>query len=158
MNAVKLCVLLSVTMLTGCGGCDYSVDLPNGYRLVRTNSPTIMIFAPDSAPEWLHGLVVPAKITGLNDTNGIVYGRVEQSPDSDMGLTQTPGYFVLDTKTNGVWLGLGEENWRGILKDRGVERPRALVRPSRFYRVHSEQKKRYLTPFSFLTIPRSWVG
>jgi hypothetical protein len=137
VNAMKVCVLVTLTVLPGCGGCDYSVDLPNGYRLIRTNAATVVIYPPEDVRlKKFHGEAVPARITGLNDTNGIVYGRVEQSPDSDTGVTQTPGYFILDTKLNVVWLGLDEKEWRRILKENGVEQPQALVQPSRSYRMH----------------------
>jgi hypothetical protein len=136
VNFLKYCLLFSVTMISGCGGCtDYSVDLRNGYTLVRTNADSIYIFHENSPYAGID-LLVPPKIVRLNDRHRMLFGLVEVSPDSDFGATTTPGYFVLDTNKNQVWLGLNKTKWLQILKDHGITEEPTLVQPSRFYRVH----------------------
>lgn len=120
--------------LTGCW--DYHVDLPNGYRLVRTNASSIQIFTP-STPKRLSdfvGIVVPPKIVAIGCVGDIVYGIVEASPSSENAALTVPGYFVLDTRAGDVTLGLDKEGHLEKLKKLGVTDAPALTQDIRSFR------------------------
>ena len=71
-------------MLTTCGlGCsgDYAHELPNGYKLVRTNANTIAVFAKGG------GIPIPPKIIEYNIADHYVYGSTINSPDSELALS-----------------------------------------------------------------------
>jgi hypothetical protein len=137
IDFAKHCILFSMILISGCGGCtDYSVNLPNGYQLVCTNAPSVYIFHETTPYGGFKFPDVPPKIVRLNDIHGIVFGLVEVSPDSDFGSTKAPGYFILDTEKRKVWLGLSETKWLQILKDYGIAEKPLLVRPSTFHYMH----------------------
>lgn len=115
------------------------MPLPNGYRLVRTNAVSIFVFPPESAHhsvfdgDW----AVPAKIVGIQVSGDIVYGKTVSSPDADPGRHHTrtgpAGFFILDTATHTVQLGLNEDAWRATLRARGIT-DLNLKKPSRFFK------------------------
>ena len=127
-------VVPMLIFLTGCG--DYQIDLPNGYRLARTNAPSIQIFTPRT-PKRLSdfvGVVVPPKIVAIGCVGDIVYGIVEASPGSDKAARTVPGYFVLDTGTGDVTLGLDKAGYLEKLNKLGVTDAPALTRNIRSFR------------------------
>jgi hypothetical protein len=149
-NGAKPLILAGMlTLLSGCG--DYQVDLPNGYRLVRTNASSIQIFEPQSmeyrnSPAYhkrdtvrgnstFHdSIFVPPKIVAIGCVGDIVYGIVEASPSSENAALTVPGYFVLDTRAGDVTLGLDKAGYLKKLKTLGVTEVPALTRHIRFFR------------------------
>jgi hypothetical protein len=126
---------LLLSFLAGCG--DYAIDLPNGYRLVRTNSDNILIFEPDTedyrnstaySRRTIHdgdrtyhdSVVVPSKIVAIGSKDELVYGIVEISPHPEGMEPTEPGYFVLDTHTGDGVLGMGEKAFQEKLKELGI--------------------------------------
>ena len=147
MTAVLLAS--SALLISGCG--DYETKLPNGYRLVRTNASSIQIFEPSdagyrSSPAYRrrdtvdgnatfhNSIVVPPKIVAIGCVGDIVYGIVETSPDSENATLTVPGYFVLDTRTGDVALGLDKEGHLEKLKKLGVKDAPVLTRDIRSFR------------------------
>ena len=108
---------------------DYEAQLPNGYHLVRTNSPTVFIWSPKGIST---AMVVPPKIVEIGVHEALVAGRVEYSPDSDVPMEHAAGYFILDTSNGEVDIGLSEEEFEKKLKERGLADPPKLVRPRVF--------------------------
>ena len=125
---------LALTLLSGCG--DYQIDLPNGYRLVRTNASSIQIFSPPTVKRLGDhtGIVVPPKIVAIACVGDVVCGIVESSPDSENAALTVPGYFVLDTRTGDVTLGLNKEKQLEQLKKLGVTETPSLTRNIRSFR------------------------
>jgi len=107
------------------GWNDYEVELGAGYKLLRTNSPTITISRKDG------GCAVPPKIVGLNIRKDIIVGKAESSPLAD--VPSVPGFFILNTKTGSVQIGLDEQAWLNALRPLGFTEPPPLRRPSRFF-------------------------
>jgi hypothetical protein len=107
------------------GWNDYEVELGAGYKLLRTNSPTITISRKDG------GCAVPPKIVGLNIRKDIILGKAESSPLAD--FASVPGFFILNTKTGSVQIGLDEQAWLNALRSMGFSEPPSLRRPSRFF-------------------------
>ena len=107
------------------GWNDYEVELGAGYKLLRTNSPTITISRKDG------GCAVPPKIVGLNIRKDIIVGKAESSPLAD--VPSVPGFFILNTKTGSVQIGLDEKAWLSTLRSMGFTKPPSLREPSRFF-------------------------
>jgi hypothetical protein len=128
-------LLAVVTLfLSGCGG-DYAVDLPNGYRLVRTNASSIQIFWPENFSGHAYsGLAVPPKIVAIGSTEKLVYGIVETSPHSENAHLTVPGYFVLDTSNGNAVLGLDEQGFKEKLKQLGIASTPSLTSNIRGFR------------------------
>jgi hypothetical protein len=108
-------------LLAGCQN-DYQRSLPNGYRLVRTNAYTIAIFPPKGQylDYFQEGIAVPPKIVEYGVDHAIVFGRIELAPLSELDYMSTPGYFILDTRTPSVKLGMGIAEWTEVLKTYGI--------------------------------------
>lgn len=134
INITTLCICLSSL---GCNGCsDYSVELPNGYLLARTNPDTIIIMAPSSlnVKVYKENLAVPTKIVGLGIQGDIVFGKNEKSPDADVRISGPEGYFILDTKNHKVQLGLDKKNWLSQLNSFGIKQEPDLKKPSKSFK------------------------
>ena len=126
MSKYALCFLvIPLHSVLATGWNDYEVDLGAGYKLLRTNSPTITISQKDGA------CVVPPKIVGLNIRKDIILGKAESSPLAD--FASVPGFFILNTNTESVQIGLDEQTWLNALRSMGFTEPPPLRRPSRFF-------------------------
>ena len=108
---------------------DFAFDLPNGYRCIRTNAVTVMIWTAKGPKS---SLVVPPNIVKIGIQGDFVFGKVEESPESELADRSEPGYFILNTRTQWSLLGLPEEKWRRVLAKRKVKQidlknPRAFA-------------------------------
>ena len=126
MSKYALCFLvIPIHSVFATGWNDYKVELGAAYTLLRTNSPTITIDRKDG------GCVVPPKIVGLTIRKGIIVGKAESSPLAD--LPSVPEFFILNTKTESVQIGLDEQTWLNALRPLGFTEPPSLRKPSRFF-------------------------
>jgi len=130
---VILLVMTEFFWINASGWNDYSVPLPNGYELVRTNAPSIFIFRPYRVEGIVvkNSAVVPPKITALGVFDDIVFGKTEDSPEADDWGPASPGFFILDTKNHKVQLGLDKGEWLESLQKEGVTEEPSLEKPSR---------------------------
>ena len=130
----SLLVVLGAVCL-GMNGCfDYETPLPKGYRLIRTNADTVMIWSPIgilSPTERGSECVVPPKVIGLEVSGEVIYGVAASSPGAD--ISSVPGFFVIDCKNGAVRVGLSEPEWKAVLHDLGIV-PRPLRKPSKWFR------------------------
>ena len=123
----QFCVVgLCCGIFFGCHPTDYSVQLPNGYSVVRVNSDKLLI--ADARPV----VVVPPSVKEMGVTGNLVYGRVSRPSVLDPNLKTITGYFVVDTRTGGVMLGMEENAWLRRLRDSGINERPILRRPTRF--------------------------
>jgi hypothetical protein len=126
VSKYALCFLvIPIHSVLATGWNDYDIELRSGYRLVRTNSPTIAIYRKDS------GDVVPPKIVGLNIRKDIILGKAESSPLAD--VASVPGFFIVNMTTGSVQVGLDEQAWLNALRALGFAKPPSLREPSRFF-------------------------
>ena len=138
-----LSVLTVVTMcLKGCPGIhpDYEVALPNGYALARANPYDIAIC------DQRRIRVVPPRVASLGVWGDLVFGQVEASHnpslEDDDEWTRAEkarqekaiGYFLINTKTHEVRLGLAKDAWLAALHESGVPGEPKLRKPSRWFR------------------------
>jgi len=106
------------------GWNDYKAELVNGYYVVRTNTPSVMIYHEEG------GFVIPPKIVKLNVRGDIVFGEAESSPDADM--PSVAGFFILDTKNHKKQFQLDKQAWLSSLKDFGINKQPHLWSPSHY--------------------------
>ena len=121
---------------------DYDVPLPNGYLLVSCNEYDIVI----ACPKELDGtIVVPPLIVAIGVHGDIVFGKVEDShapwllEEGERAKTERAdqekarGFFLINTKTHAVQLGLTTHAWIEALKDLGICDEPTLKKPSRAF-------------------------
>ncbi len=133
-------VIMASLLLPGCHP-DYDVDLPNGYLLVRSNSYDIAIFGPKGL--GLHR-VIPPLIVSIGVKDEFVFGIVaDPSEPSFQEKTERAiaerairekarGYFLLNTKTHKVQVGLTKEAWLAALEKNGLQGEPKMRKPSRW--------------------------
>jgi hypothetical protein len=124
---VLTCLIGSLAaLLGGCNGCsDYSVGLPNGYRLARNSAESTDIFKSSTRIE----ATVPPNIIELNVQGDLVFGQAVHSPMASR--KSVAGYFILDTKHERAQVGLTKEKWLAELKKFGISEEPKLKKPSR---------------------------
>lgn len=125
-GALALLVGAAVSLLIS--GCwDYSVDLPNGFRLVRMNAVEIGIVAPDGT------FAVDPHIERYTVVEGGIVTGFASPQHRDFPTPRTrEGYFVVDTQFQHCWDDLSEDEWRSVLRELGIDSERELHAPSRF--------------------------
>ncbi len=134
-KAPLVAAFFALVALCGCGRVgDYSVELPGDYKLVRTNGYTRMIVTSRESRD--RRCIVPPDIQQVGVWDDYVFGRVASVPRSDLGPTLDAGYFLLDTSSGEVLLGLDEEEWRSVMHEGiGTRLPHwLLTKPNRLGR------------------------
>jgi len=128
MSKYALCFLLiPMHSVFATGWNDYDTELRRGYRLVRTNAEEITIYRENT------GFVVPPRIVALNIHGDIIFGEAERPRKQLLPDWSVPGFFILNTKTESVQIGLDEQAWLNALKPLGFTEPPLLRKPSRFF-------------------------
>jgi hypothetical protein len=123
------CFILSV-LTSACANNmgEYSFDLPNGYRIERYNSREVMIVDRESR------VVVAGLVREYAIDRSFVIGRADLPPTSAENQARyysdvRPGYFVVDTSTGEVSLGLSELEWKTNLVRRNISVRQLLAPP-----------------------------
>jgi hypothetical protein len=130
MSQTRIAALVTLGLLAGCW--DYSVRLPNGFRLVRLNGAERVIVLPDNR------VLIDPDVRKYAVVNEVVVGFAEipeplpQFPKEPPPARQKAGYFIVDTKSAKVWDGTSKEAWLAQLRVLGIEREPHLKRPSPF--------------------------
>jgi hypothetical protein len=130
-NIFKVALLtLIFCLVSGCmfgvgGFADYEVQLPNKYKLIRSSREEVEVYSDFSSSDIsLPKVIVGPKVTEINFTGDIVYGRVVK-PSYEVSISHTPeGYFILNTKTNEAQVGLKRFDWLAKLKNLGINDPK----------------------------------
>jgi hypothetical protein len=123
-GALVSTLLLLTGLLEGCNA-DYGRHLPNGYAIYCTNGYTTVIDSPRVTTIRRgntisrKSTVVESKVVGIAVHGALVIGLVEASPNSELG-PGTPGYFIVDTATDEVSVGLNETEWTARLSEMGI--------------------------------------
>jgi hypothetical protein len=131
VRRIVVSLALVVSLLAGCGQ-ESDATLPGGYVLFKTDSlPKDRYLITTGSGS----VVVPYSVAELAVKGQLVVGRVEKvrAPagfDDEPERWTAPGYFVLDTASGALRLGLNEADWIADLKARGIhERPRLAISP-----------------------------
>lgn len=111
--------------LSGC--MDYSINLPNGYSIVRSNVDDVTIANKNLV------VVISPKIIGYDIREDLVVGLVStEGLPSEIIQESKPGYFVIDTKSDKINQGLSEEVWLHLLSSHGISDRPKLKHPTWF--------------------------
>jgi len=127
--ALLCCLQFAAARMARCAEQgDYAVSLGHGYELVRANSHEI--FISDSSQH----VIIPGKISKYAIVKRWVVGYVGipdwNDPEAKKLFSDvTEGYFLLDTSTNKVLLGLTAENLTKELNKRGISTQPTLEAP-----------------------------
>lgn len=106
---------------------DFTKELPNGYKLERTNSETVFIAGKDS---WA---VIGANIDGYRVINNFVIGHISKSQLPDESISEKKiGYFILDTKTGDIEKGMSKIKWDLSLRKKGIINTQLLRSPTKY--------------------------
>lgn len=115
-------------LLAICLGCnrDYTIQLPNGYFVARVYSGAFAIVNPNRrvvTDQSHQGIAVAVD-------DDIVMGEIDPTPsDADPAAGR---HFVINTKTNEVWLELSREEYLHRLRLVDIKAPPRLVLVDRF--------------------------
>jgi hypothetical protein len=90
-------------------------QLPNSYTYVIVNACETVIANPQEE------IVIPANISKYTVKKGIIVGRRENSCNLERDYMGPYGYFIVNTKTHDVKLGLSRAELREGLRAMGVE-------------------------------------
>lgn len=122
-------MIIMLALLVKCTPFDYEGELPNGYELFKANSTEIGI---------AKGLVLlTGDINWMNVKEDLVFGKVDELP-AERRRTEVqkyeapPGYFILDTETGSLQLGLEKEEWLNELAKVGISEEPNLEMPTAF--------------------------
>lgn len=126
-----IAALVGLAVLQACSG-DYQRKLPNGYKLIRANSDTIVIMRSEAhrymlSPTGVGGMAIGVKIDKYCVVGDYVVGYVIASP-SGIRDSETEGYFLLDTKDGALAAGLDRASWKGKLAHAGIRLDRLRLR------------------------------
>ena len=156
VETLKMISCMFFICALSCSGCDkvlehsmsgdYKVALPNGYALIRSNAYDVAIWNPEEGTYHQRSRIIAPLITGISVQGDWVLGLVEDSHNpwlleknerakvEKAEQEKARGYFLLNTKTHNVQIGLTKETWLTVLKDNGIQSEPQLERPSRSFR------------------------
>ncbi len=116
-------VLAAVCVSFILGGCsDPEPPLPGGYFIFKAGSSEIYLNEPKyngSIPK------LGTDLKAIGSHNDFIFGR------SGSARGTTAGFFLLDTKSEALQVGLTETNWLAATAAAGIPQPPKLVDPTR---------------------------
>lgn len=101
--------------------------LPNGYEIFFANRSEAGL-----VKEGVNfgAIIAGPHVAELGTSGKAIFGRIEPKPGLPPHPDHAPGFFVIDSATDGVKTGLDRETWLAELEALGVEAPR-LFAPTR---------------------------
>jgi hypothetical protein len=121
---------LPLVVLAFLFGCDYRIDLVEGFELVRFSGDGA--FAIVDSTRILGNVVVGPSIERYGYSDSWIAGYV-RGTQMDSDPAEEDGYFLLDVPGRSVKKGLTWEQLAQELRNRGVEPSKALSSPDRFH-------------------------
>ncbi len=113
-------VLFTSLILSACS--DPGEPLPGGYFISKVSSSEIQLNEPKYGGSILQ---LGTDLKEIGNHNEFIFGR------SGGARGTTPGFFLLDTKSGALKVGLTETNWLGLTTAAGIPNPPKLVDPTR---------------------------
>ena len=113
-------IVLTSLALAACS--DPGEPLPGGYFIFKASSSEVYLNEPKyngSIPK------LGTDLQEIGNHNEFIFGR------SGNGRGTTPGFFLLDTKTGALQVGLTETNWLTATAAAGIPQPPKLMDPTR---------------------------
>jgi RHS repeat-associated protein len=134
--------LVLIVFLYGFG--DYSIELPNNYKLARTNAYNHVIV--DAGFK----IIIESNVETYSIVGQIVVGHVFEPTFGEKQYSE-PGYFVVNTETGWKKQGMNEVEWNKCLNDFNIEVtefiPSERWMSSISWAVHDEETGNYYNYF-----------
>ena len=121
-SRIRTVVAIVFTSLALVACSDPGDPLPGGYFIFRASSSEVYLNEPKyngSIPK------LGTDLQEIGNHNEYIFGR------SGSARGTTPGFFMLDTKTGALQVGLTETNWLSATAAAGIPQPPKLVDPTR---------------------------
>ena len=117
--------LLSLLLLTACNKGD---PLPGDYAIFFADSEDVGLVLPPKGE-----VLVGPKLIAVGDSGTLIFGEVQppKKPNPSLTGSRTPGFFILDSTTGAIEMGLSGENWLKKLQKAGLQGEPELVSPER---------------------------
>lgn len=112
-------VLFTTLILSACS--DPGEPLPGGYFISRVSSSEIFLNEPKYGGSIIQ---LGTDLKEIGNHNEFIFGR------SGGARGTTPGFFLLDTKSGTLKVGLTETNWLALTTAAGIPNPPRLIDPS----------------------------
>ena len=112
---------------------DYTIQLPNGYFVARVYSGAFAIVNPANrvvTEQSRHGIALAV-------AGDIVIGEIDPSSPNGPHLAESGRLFVINTRTNEMWLTLTRKEYLDRLRSLDIDVPRRLVHVDRFVTLHT---------------------
>ena len=118
---VGACGVLAAILLCSCGMYDYTIALPNGYRIVRLNADEVVVVGREGS---LDSASIDPTIDGYAVVGDLVVGHASPPPDSPHARVRVQRtkaeFFIVDTKSGTAWASSEREEWIASLHERGI--------------------------------------
>jgi hypothetical protein len=116
---------------------DYSISLPNGYRIIRFNADEFGLAGSEGTAD---AVGIDPTIDGYAVLGGVVAGHAEP-PREFLGAgvpapRMEAEFFVVDTRSGYVWQGTDRSAWLAELRKLGVNDPPLLKSPTFWDSLH----------------------
>lgn len=125
------CGVLAAVFLCACGMYDYTIALPNGYRLVRLNADEVALVGPQGS---ISSASIDPTVDGYAVVGALVIGHASPPPDSSHARVRAPRkdpeFFIIDTRKETAWASGNREKWVASLRERGIADVPQLRQPS----------------------------
>jgi hypothetical protein len=118
--------LLSLLVLNGCNKAD---PLPGGYAIFFGDSEDVGLVLPPKGE-----ILVGPKLAQIGNSGTLIFGEVQlpRKPERKFQTgSRTPGFFILDSSTGTIEMGLSREDWLRKLQKAGLQGEPELVDPGR---------------------------
>ena len=118
--------LLSLLVLNGCNRGD---PLPGGYAIFFADSEDVGLVLPPKGE-----VLVGPKLAQIGNSGTLIFGEVQlpKKPERKFQTgSRTPGFFILDSSTGTIEMGLSREDWLKKLQKAELQGEPELVYPGR---------------------------
>jgi hypothetical protein len=121
----SLTLILLFLLLTA---CNKSAPLPGGYAIFFGDSEDIGLVLPPKGET-----LVGPKLAKIGNSGTLIFGEVQppKKPYPSLAGSRTPGFFILDTTTGTIEMGLSRGEWLKKLQNAGLQGEPELVDPER---------------------------
>ena len=125
-TAALIPLILILLLLNGGGKGD---ALPGGYAIFFADSEDVGLVLPPKGE-----VLVGPKLAQIGNSGTLIFGEVKlpRKPERKFQTgSRTPGFFILDSSTGTIEMGLSREDWLKKLQKAGLQGEPELVDPGR---------------------------
>ena len=129
MKRMTIAVALALLPLLLLTACKKSTPLPGGYAIFFADSEDVGLVLPPKGE-----VLVGPKLAQIGNSGTLIFGEVQlpKKPERKFQTgSRTPGFFILDSSTGAIEMGLSREDWLKKLQKAGLQGEPELVSPER---------------------------